>query len=179
VRLAAFYMARADVLRLFAPPVTVSDFSLIAAASSPALSLARPRASTWPAGSWSRRQRKLGNERLSDVTKDKPCPGRAFDEPIPLPVKAEAFQQGTIHSLYNRVTIRGADTVVLRSECESWFLGQKVNWRINLPMLTWPRLSIPEAQQKSLPTRFNTASIRGPGLMVSKSIIFIFPAKGP
>ncbi len=37
VRLAAFYMARADELRLFAPPVTVSDFSLIAAASSPAV----------------------------------------------------------------------------------------------------------------------------------------------
>ena len=35
VRLAAFYMARADVLRLYAPDIAISDFALLAAVLSP------------------------------------------------------------------------------------------------------------------------------------------------
>ncbi|MEH2570246.1 hypothetical protein [Bradyrhizobium sp. AZCC 2289] len=35
IRLAAFYVARADALRLFAPDITISDFALVAAALSP------------------------------------------------------------------------------------------------------------------------------------------------
>jgi hypothetical protein len=41
VRLAAFYIARADALRLFAPDIQVSDFALIAATLSPTVEFGR------------------------------------------------------------------------------------------------------------------------------------------